>query len=66
MPDVEKFVLDGTTIDVKDAIARAEASSASSNVASLTQRVNAIEQMSRLTVSYTQNTSTITFTTTQH
>lgn len=63
MSDVSKFVLDGTSIDVKDATARSEASSASAQVSALATRVATLEALSRLTVNYTSATETITFTT---
>lgn len=66
MPNVKTFVLDGTSIDVEDSTARAESSSALASVATLTSEVNEIKKLSRLTVSYTESTSTITFTTEQH
>ena len=66
MPDVEKFVLDGTDIYVKDATARSDAATANANVATLNTRVSAVEQLSRLTVSYSSQNSTITFTTATH
>ena len=66
MSTVKKFDLDGTIIEVEDATARAEASSASASVQTLNGRVDAIEALSRLTVSYSQSTSTITFTNNTH
>lgn len=66
MADVEKFVLDGTDIYVKDSTARSAAATANANVATLTTRVVTIEEMSRLTVSYSSQNSTITFTTATH
>lgn len=66
MPNVKKFVLDGTAIDIEDATARAESSSAIASIATLTSEVNEIKKLSRLTVSYTESESTITFTTESH
>ena len=64
MADVSKFNLDGTDINVKDSTARSTATAAQSAVSGLTTRVAALEQLSRLTVSYASDT--ITFTTTTH
>lgn len=55
MPDVRKFNIDGTEIDVKDSTARTDASQA----LALAQQ---IAQLSRLEVSYTSSTETISFT----
>ena len=66
MPDVSKFVLDEQTITVKDATARSEASAAQASVQTLTNEVNEIKSLSRLTVAYTENTETIKFTTIEH
>ena len=66
MPDVSKFVLDDKTITVKDATARSEASAAQASVQTLTADVNKIKSLSRITVSYTDNTETIKFTTIEH
>lgn len=66
MSDVQKFNLDGTVIDVKDAVARSDASTALTTVGGLVSRVTALEALSRLTVSYTSSTETITFNTTTH
>lgn len=66
MSDVSKFNLEGTIIDVKDATARSDATTASAGVSALNTRVTALEALSRLTVSYTANTETITFTNTTH
>ena len=66
MPDVSKFVLDKQTITIKDATARSEASAAQASVQTLTADVNKIKNLSRLTVAYTDNSETITFTTIEH
>ena len=66
MPDVSKFVLDEQTITVKDATARSEASAAQASVQTLTADVNEIKSLSRLTVSYAEQTETITFKTVEH
>lgn len=66
MPDVSKFVLDEQTITVKDATARSEASAAQASVQTLTQDVNEIKALSRLTISYAEQSETITFKTVEH
>lgn len=66
MPDVSKFVLDDQTITVKDATARSEASAAQASVRTLTQDVNEIKALSRLTISYAEQSETITFKTVEH
>lgn len=63
MPNVNTFVLDGKEISVEDAIARADASSAQASVATLSNEIGQIKALSRLTVSYSETTATITFTT---
>ena len=73
MPDVSIFNLGGQNINVKDGIARSTAQSANttateSNSSSdqALQLVQEIEQLSRVTVSYEQNSETITITTGTH
>lgn len=66
MPNVIKFDLDGQEINVKDEEARSLASSASSQVTSLGTRVTALENQSKLSISYNTSTETITFTTGKH
>ncbi|MBP3338364.1 MAG: hypothetical protein J6L69_03050 [Lachnospiraceae bacterium] len=66
MANVIKFNLDGQEIDVKDNEARTLASSASSQVSSLGTRVTALENQSKLSISYDTSTETITFTTGTH
>lgn len=66
MPDVSKFVLDEQTITIKDATARSEASAAQASVQTLTQDVNEIKALSRLTISYAEQSETITFKTVEH
>ena len=55
MPDVSKFNIDGTEINVKDGTARTDASQA----LTLAQQIAAL---SRLEVTYTSSTETISFT----
>ena len=59
MPDVSVFNLGGPDINVKDATARTKANEAM-------QKVQEIEQLTRVTVSYTPATETITITTATH
>ena len=73
MPDVSVFNLGGQDINVKDATARSNAQSANTaaNEAATKanealQKVQHIEQLSRVTVSYTPATETITITTATH
>lgn len=66
MPNVIKFDLDGQEINVKDEEARSLASSASSQVTSLASRVTALENQSKLLISYSSSSETITFTTGTH
>ena len=73
MPDVSVFNLGGQNINVQDATARSNAQSANTaaNEASTTankamQKVEEIEKLSRVTVSYTPATETITITTATH
>ena len=69
MPDVSIFSLGGQSITVKDATARSTAQSASTTAAQASTTANAalnlaqqIEQLSRVTVSYEQQSETITIT----
>ena len=73
MPDVSVFNLGGQDINVKDATARSNAQSAqtAANEAATKanealQKVQDIEKLSRVTVSYTPATETIKITTTTH
>lgn len=73
MPDVSVFNLGGQDINVKDATARSNAQSANTaaNEAATTanealRKVEEVEQLSRVTVSYTPATETITITTATH
>lgn len=73
MPDVKTFVIDGTSISVKDETARTNASSALSTANSAQSTANTalskatyIESLDRLVVSYTAGTETITFTREDH
>lgn len=73
MPDVSVFNLGGQDINVKDATARSNAQSANTaaNEAATTankalQKIEEVEQLSRVTVSYTPATETIIITTATH
>lgn len=73
MPDVSIFNLAGQDINVKDDIARSTAQRANtaateavSTANQALQLVQSIEQLSRVTVSYTQSNETITITTANH
>lgn len=73
MPDVSVFNLGGQDINVKDATARSNAQSANTaaNEAAAKadealQKVQNIEQLSRVTVTYTPASETIKITTSTH
>lgn len=66
MADVSTFVLNDTSISVKDATARSDAAAAQASVSTLATRVSTIEALSRLTVSYNESSETITFTNQTH
>ena len=73
MPDVSIFSLGGKSITVKDATARSTAQSASNTAAQASSTANQalqlaqqIEQLSRVTVSYEQQSENIIITTSTH
>ena len=73
MPDVSIFNLGGQNINVKDGIARSTAQSANTTATEAATKANQalqlvqeIEQLSRVTVSYEQQSETITITTGTH
>ena len=66
MPDVSVFNLGGQDINVKDATARSNAQSANTIANEALQKVQDIENLSRVTVSYTPATETITIITATH
>ena len=66
MPDVSTFSLGGKSITVKDETARSTAQSASTTANQALQLAQEIEQLSRVTVSYEQQSETITITTATH
>lgn len=66
MPDVSIFMLGEQAISVKDATAREQSQNAASQAAEALQIAQNVEQLSRITVSYDQDSETITVTTTDH
>lgn len=73
MSVVSKFIIDGKTIEVNDATARSTASSANTTATAAktaaeknTADITAIKALPRLSVTYSENTSTITFTVGAH
>ena len=66
MADVKTFTLDDVPIDVKDSVARQNASAAVAQSSVNAQDIADLKALSRLTVSYDQNTETIAFSTTTH
>ena len=73
MPDVSIFNLGGQNINVKDDIARSTAQSANTAATEAANKANQalqlvqeIEQLSRVTVSYAQQSETIAITTGTH
>lgn len=66
MPDLKVINLDGQSLDIFDATARATATGAASTAQSALSKVQEIEQLSRVTVSYTASSSTLTITTGTH
>lgn len=73
MPDVTKFNIGGTEINVKDASARSaaesaisSASAAQSNASQALQIAQSIEELGRVTVTYSNENETITITTGNH
>ena len=66
MPDVKQFVIDGTTINVKDETARTSATNAVTIANNALTKVQEIEALERLTITYTSANETITFTRETH
>ena len=73
MADVTTFNIGGTEINVKDETARtaaqsaqSAASTAASNASQALQIAQSIEELGRVTVTYSQQTETITITTEKH
>ena len=63
---VSKFNLAGQTIEVKDAIARTTANTASTNATNALNKVTELEKLSRVEVSYVEDTESISITTGTH
>ena len=63
---VSKFNIGGQTIEVKDASARATASSANTNATNALNKVTELEKLSRVEVSYVADTETISIKTGTH
>lgn len=73
MSDLSIFKLDSQTINIKDATARSTADSAktlattaSANATTALNKVNELEKLSRVSISYDSNTETMTITTGTH
>ena len=66
MPDLKVISLDGQNLDIFDATARATATGAASTAQTALTKVQEIEQLSRVEVSYNSSTSTLTITTGTH
>ena len=73
MADLSIFKLDNQTITIKDTTARQTADSAktlattaSGNATTALNKVNALEQLSRVSISYDSTTETMTITTGTH
>lgn len=66
MADLKKINLDGQDLEIYDATARSTATGAASTAQTALSKVTEIEQLSRVTVSYTASSSTLTITTGTH
>lgn len=73
MADLSIFKLDNQTITIKDSLARQTADSAktlattaSGNATTALNKVNELEKLSRVTISYDSSTETMTITTGTH
>ena len=73
MADLSIFKLDSQTITIKDSTARDTANraktlatTASGNATTALNKVNALEQLSRVSISYDSTTETMTITTGTH
>lgn len=63
---VSKFNIGGQTIEVKDASARTTAGNADVNATNALNKVTELEKLSRVEVSYVEDTETISITTGTH
>ena len=73
MADLSIFKLDAQTITIKDSLARQTAdgaktlaTTASGNATTALNKVNELEKLSRVTISYDNSTETMTITTGTH
>lgn len=66
MADLKAIKLDDQTLDIYDQTARTTATGAASTAQSALQKVQALEQLSRIEVSYVSATSTLQITTGSH
>lgn len=66
MANVSKFIIDGTEITVIDTDARTKSDSALTKATKNESDINALKALSRVTISYAENTSTINVTTGTH
>ena len=73
MADLSIFKLDSETINIKDTTARQTADSAktlattaSGNATTALNKINELEQLSRISISYDSSTATMTITTGTH
>lgn len=66
MPDVSIFNLGGQDITVKDPTARSNAQNADIAAKEALQKVKDVEKLSRVTVTYSPATETVTITTVTH
>ena len=66
MADLKKITLDGQDLDIFDATARSTATGAASTAQTALTKVQEIEQLSRVEVSYAAATGTLTITTGSH
>lgn len=66
MADLKKITLDGQELDIFDATARSTATGAASTAQSALTKVQEIEQLSRVEITYNTKNSTLTITTGTH
>lgn len=66
MADLKVIKLDNQELDIFDATARATATAAASTASSALTKVQEIEQLSRVEVTYTSTDATLTVTTGTH
>ena len=66
MADLSIFKLDSETITIKDSVARQTADNAKTIATTTLNKVNELEKLSRVTISYDNSTETMTITTGTH